>query len=71
MAECELRMSKFANLTQKYPMHRDGRKTLCFVVEHQPDHTRAGYEVERDGKTVQFVDLAGAVKFFNERRRRK
>lgn len=71
MANCELRMSKFANLTQRYPMHRDGRRTLYFVVEHHPDHTRAGYEVERDGKTVQFVDLADAVKFFNERRRGK
>ena len=71
MSNCELRMNKFANLTQKYPMHRDGRKTLYFVVEHQPDHTRAGYEVEQGGKTTQFVDLADAVKFFNERRRRK
>ncbi len=71
MANCELRMSKFANLTQKYPMHRDGRKTLYFVVEHQPDHTRAGYEVERDGKAVQFVDLTDAIKFFNDGRRRK
>ena len=71
MAECELRMNKFANLTQKYPMHRDGRKMLYFVVEHQPDHTRAGYEVKQGGKTIQFVDLADAVKFFNERRRGK
>lgn len=71
MANCELRMSKFANLTQRYPMHRDGRKTLYFVVEHRPDHTCAGYEVEQGGKAAQFVDLADAVKFFNERRRRK
>lgn len=71
MANCELRMSKFANLTQRYPMHRDGRKTLYFVVEHHPDHTCAGYEVERDGKAVQFVDLTDAIKFFNDGRRRK
>lgn len=69
---CDLNISKFTWLCCRYPMHRDGRgKTLWFVVEHQPERTRAGYEVEMGKKSAQFVDLRDAVKFYNERGRKK
>lgn len=69
---CDLYLAKFEGLCCKYPMHRDGRgKTLWFVVEHKPERTRAGYEVQQGKKTVQFVDLRDAVRYFNKRKGKK
>lgn len=67
----ELSLSKFKGLSAKYPLHRDRQdKTLWFVVEHEPNHSRAGYEVVSGKRSKSFAHLEDAVAYFNGRRPR-
>lgn len=60
-----LKADKFEGLLVRYPLHREGNKTLYWTIEHHADVSLGGYEVDNGKTTRVFLKLREAIDYFN------
>lgn len=66
-----LSTSKFEGLMCRYPLHKDGNKTLYWTMEHHATDSLGGYEVQIGRESTVFFQLKEAVEFFNSGGKKK
>lgn len=57
---------RFEGLLSRYPLYREGNKTLYWTIEHHATESLGGYEVQIEGKSQVFFKLDQAVDYFNK-----
>lgn len=62
----KLKVNKFENMTVRYPMAKDGNKTLYWTIEHHAFYSKGGYEVVKGNIHYIWFTLQEAVDCFNE-----
>lgn len=62
----KLKPSKFEGMTVRYPMEKNGDKTLCWTIEHHARKSKGGYEILKNGETkAVFRFLEDAIEYYN------